>query len=129
MLLANWSPVMWSMIGINVPSCSTLLEKSPARSIAVGTVARCRRLGFLIRQSSRLRKKNILSFLMGPPRTPPIVSKRYGGFADPKRLLSNEFALSTSLRLNQYPEPWNSFVPDLEMMLTWAPGTRPYSAW
>ena len=100
-LPGNISPVMWSMTGINAPFCSTLFEKSPTRSIAVGTVARCRRLGFLIRQSSRLTKKNILSFLTGPPRTPPTVSKRYGGLAEPKRLLSNEFALSTSLRLNQ----------------------------
>src|ERR1035437_4851760 len=63
-LFGNGAPTVGSMIVNGFPLLSTLFEKSPVRSSAVGTVTLCVPWGRNWRWNSSLQKKNSL-FLVG----------------------------------------------------------------
>src|SRR5690349_25077106 len=81
-----------------------------------------------IRYSSQLAKKNVLSFLIGPPREPPNWFWIRGARTLPARLKKKFFAFRSLLRRNSYAEPWKTLLPDLMLKFTTAPAVRPYSA-
>ena len=77
---------------------------------------------------SAARKKNILSFLIGPPRVKPnwFWSKLESGSRPPLR--SCGFDDRLSFLKKACAEPWRSLVPDLVTTLTKPPEERPNSA-
>ena len=84
---------------------------------------------------SQLAKKNSLSFLIGPPKFPPISLRisfglLVGGspFAFDLQFTSNASQESKCwLWLYQNSTPWRSFVPDLVMTSTAAEPAIPFS--
>src|SRR6267142_1091627 len=56
---------------VTPPANCELAEKSPVRSASVGTPTVSDDVPFRIRSPSKVRKKKVLSFLMGPPNVAP----------------------------------------------------------
>src|SRR5271169_6061754 len=101
-------------------------EKSPLSWAVVGTVTGWETTPWMILRPSYAAKKNVLSFLIGPPNVPPNWFWWKSGFGATVNV--NGLALRSVLRKNSYTLPWNSLVPDLVTTLTTAPELRPYSA-
>src|SRR6266545_1220456 len=95
-------------------------EKSPARSRSVGTVETFE-AGCVAFHCSYTKKLNILFFLMGLPKVPPhmLFFTTLG-----VRVIGSTTALKYGLRPNQYPEPWNSLVPDFIERLSTPPALK-----
>ena len=84
--------------------------------------------GKLRRWASVSKKKNSLSFLMGPPTVPPRIWRTSGGLMAAAPVAVGSRALSVRLRKNQKNVPWKSLLPLLVMVLTTPPEARPNSA-
>ena len=81
-----------------------------------------------VRVPSQEPKKNVLSFLTGPPKVAPYWFCLYGGFLDPLRLAKKFVPSKFELRRNSNTEPCNWLVPDLMLTNTCPPMRVPYSA-
>src|SRR6516162_11054801 len=101
--------------------------KSPDPIAAVGTVVR---VGRPLRRAkfSHEKKKNALSFTIGPEAEAPYWFCVKALRLTPERLLKKSLALSTLFRRYSYALPWNWLVPLLEAILTTPPEKRPNSA-
>src|SRR5450755_1491066 len=70
---------------------------------------------------SSSKKKNSLSFLIGPPMEPAYWLLFAKPFGAPELLLNQSLAFIESPFQNQLPLPWNWLVPDLVVMVMLAP--------
>src|SRR4051812_42577538 len=73
------------------------------------------------------KKKNVRSFLSGPPTTPPKSFRRCSGFGRWLAFTNQSVASSALFRKYSNTEPRNVLVPDRVTMLICPPGVRPNS--
>src|SRR5579864_6712455 len=108
------------MMGFNCGEVATTWD----RTEALGTKLVCVELN-LCSNPSKLAKKKLVSFLIGPPTLPPNWFSRNGGTFDGS---NGERVSSALFRKNSKTSPCNRLVPDFVTTLICAPPMSPYSA-